>query len=59
MKVSSLLETPTYIIRKENGSKTVPTPVKKVKYIGSDLIPSIEKFRELKLWILKKLDKLT
>lgn len=52
------LETPTQIIRKEKGSKTVPSPVKKVKQVRSNSMPPIENFLEFKQWLLKKLDEL-
>jgi len=51
-------ETPTQIIRKEKGSKTVPSPVKKAKQVRSNSMPPIENFREFKGWLLKKLDEL-
>ena len=51
-------ETPTQIIRKEKGSKTVPSPVKKVKQVRSNSMPPIENFLEFKGWMLKKLDEL-
>jgi len=59
-------ESPTQIARKEREPRTVPSPVKKnkrvkkVKQAGSDsiAIPSIENFREFRLWTLKKLDEL-
>ena len=51
-------ETPTQIVRKKTDPKTVHSPVKKVKQARSDSIPSIENFREFRLWTLTKLDEL-
>ncbi|MBA7570172.1 hypothetical protein ES708_11919 [subsurface metagenome] len=56
--VSSSRITSAQITRKEKGPKTVPSPVKKVKQVGTDSIPPIGNFREFKLWMLKKLDEL-
>ena len=51
-------KTPTQIVRRETDPKTVHSPVKKVKQARSDSIPSIENFREFRLWTLTKLDEL-
>jgi len=54
-------ESPTQVVRKDKGPKTVPSPVKKneqvkkVVQVDSDSIPPVGSFREFKGWLLKKL----
>ncbi len=65
--VSSLRLKPgssTQFVRKNEGPKTLPSPVKKskqvkkIKRVGSDSIPPIENFSKFKGWMLKKLEEL-